>query len=416
MKIQPLKGTRDFYPEEKYIQDYIFQTWENVAKKFGYSNIDGPMLEPADLWRLKSGSEIPDQMYVFNDKGNREIAVRPELTPTVARMIAEKQSTLTMPIKWYSIGRFWRYERSQAGRLREFFQFNLDCIGSDNMNLDAEVIVVGIQIMINFGLTDKDFCVRIGNRKLIQSLILSSGVTKKQLPDVARLIDKLDKIGEDNFTKSLIDLKLNKKVVNALKKTLKLKLNEIKKLDLDKDGMQGLKEIVSLMNLLKNYDVKKFVQFDSTIMRGLDYYTSTVFEISDKNKQYRAIAGGGRYENLIEDFGGKPLSGVGFAYGDVVLQLFLEAKNKLPKYDKQIDYFISVVDEKALPYAIKVAQYFRNDNNVEMELIARNVSKQFKYADKINANKVVVIGLDEMKSKQVKIKDLKSGKEIKKSI
>ena len=416
MKIQPLKGTRDFYPEDKYIQDYIFQTWENVAKKFGYSNIDGPMLEPADLWRLKSGSEIPDQMYVFNDKGNREIAVRPELTPTVARMIAEKQSTLTMPIKWYSIGRFWRYERAQAGRLREFFQFNLDCIGSDNMNLDAEVIVVGIQIMINFGLTDKDFCVRIGNRKLIQSLILSSGVTKKQLPDVARLIDKLDKIGEDNFTKSLIDLKLNKKVVNALKKILKLKLNEIKNINLDENGKQGLKEIVSLMNLLKSYDVKKYIQFDSTIMRGLDYYTSTVFEISDKDKQYRAIAGGGRYENLIEDFGGKPLSGVGFAYGDVVLQLFLEAKNKLPKYDKQVDYFIAVVDEKALPYAITVAQYFRKDNNVEMELIARNVSKQFKYADKINANKVVVIGLDEIKSKKFKIKDLKTGKEIKKSI
>ena len=274
MKIQPLKGTRDWYPEDKVIQDYIFQVWEKVSKKFGYQNVDGPMLEPADLWRLKSGNEIPDQMYVFKDKGNREVAIRPELTPTIARMIAEKQSSLTMPIKWYSIGRFWRYERAQAGRLREFFQLNVDCIGSDSIQLDAEVIAVSIEIMKSFGLTEKDFVVRVGNRKLIQSLILGTGVKQNQLTDVSRLIDKLDKIGKDNFVKLLNDLKLTKKVVNNLLNVLNLDLKKVKVSD--KDGKQGLKELKDLMKYLQFYQLDKYVKYDSTIMRGLDYYTSTV--------------------------------------------------------------------------------------------------------------------------------------------
>ena len=409
MKIQPLKGTRDWYPEDKVIQDYIFQVWEKVSKKFGYQNVDGPMLEPADLWRLKSGNEIPDQMYVFKDKGNREVAIRPELTPTIARMIAEKQSSLTMPIKWYSIGRFWRYERAQAGRLREFFQLNVDCIGSDSIQLDAEVIAVSIEIMKSFGLTEKDFVVRVGNRKLIQSLILGTGVKQNQLTDVSRLIDKLDKIGKDNFVKLLNDLKLTKKVVNNLLNVLNLDLKKVKVFD--KDGKQGLKELKDLMKYLQFYQLDKYVKYDSTIMRGLDYYTSTVFEISDVEKKFRAIAGGGRYENLIADFGGQPLAGVGFAYGDVVLQLFLESKNKLFKFDKNIDYFIAVIDEKSLELSISIANELRKKYNVEIELLQRNVTKQLKYADKINAKNVIVIGPDEVKSKKYKVKNLKTGKE-----
>ena len=406
--MKPVKGTRDFYPEIKFNQDYIFKAWEKVAKKFAYENIDGPMLEPAELWRMKSGAEIPDQMYVFTDKGNREVAVRPELTPTVARMIAAQQKSLMKPIKWYSIGRFWRYERAQAGRLREFFQFNLDCLGSDSMKLDSEVIATAINVMLEFGFTKKDFYIRLGNRKLIESLILATGVSKEQLKDVSRLIDKLDKIGIDKFKLSLTDLGLGKKVVDGLVSYLGSTLKEIDSSKLDENGKLGLNQINEVIKYLKYYGLDKYVEFDPSIMRGFDYYTSTVFEVFDRSKKFRAVAGGGRYDNLVEDFGGDPLSGVGYAMGDVVIELFLKEKGLIPKYDKGVDYFVAVMDEKAMKYAISVATELRLKGNVEIEIMDRNFGKQTKYASKIGAKNLVVIGNDEVKSKKYKIKSLKS--------
>ncbi len=411
MKISPVKGTRDFYPEVKFNQDFIFKAWEKVSKKFGYENFDGPLLEPADLWRLKSGNEIPDQMYVFKDKGNREVAIRPELTPTLARMVAAKSKGIARPIKWYTIGRCWRYERAQAGRLREFWQLNVDCLGSESMQLDAEVIVTAIEIMRNFGLNEKDFYIRLGNRQLIESLILSTGVKKEQLKDVSRLIDKLDKIGEEKFKLSLKDLKMSDSSINKLWDMLKLKIEKIDDKSLDAKGKEGLSKIKELLKYIKFYGLEKYVEFDPSIMRGFDYYTSTVFEVFDRSKKFRAIAGGGRYDNLVKDFGGDEVSGVGYGMGDVVLELFLKEKNKLPEYSKNVDYFIGVMDEKALEFALQTATKLREENNVEVELIGRNLSKQMKYAKKIGAKKLIIIGDDEVKTKKVKVKDLEKGKE-----
>jgi histidyl-tRNA synthetase len=414
MKIEPVKGTRDFYPELMFIEDYIFNVWTRIAKRFGYENFDGPMLEPAQLWQLKSGAEIPEQMYTLDDKGGRKLAIRPELTPTLARMIAEKQKSLSKPIRWYSVARCWRYEQPQSGRLREFFQFNLDCLGSDSMQLDAEVIATAIEIVRAFGLDNKDFYIRLGNRKLIESLILSSGVKKEQLKDVSRLIDKLDKIGEDNFVLSLKDISIDGKTITNLVKMLKISdVNKITEKSLDESGKTGLKDIKDLIKYIKAYGLEKYVQFDPSIMRGFDYYTSTVFEVFDRSKKYRAVAGGGRYDNLVADFGGEPLAGVGYGMGDVVLGLFLKERGKVPEYKKDIDYFVAVLDDKCLDYALKVAAKLRAKSNVEVELLGRKLGKQFEYADRIKAPKVVIVGDEEVKSDSVKIKDLKSGKEEK---
>jgi len=412
MKVEPVKGTRDFYPEQKFVQDYIFKIWETTAKKFAYENIDGPMLEPAKLWQMKSGSEIPEQMYTLEDKSGRLLAIRPELTPTLARMIAEKQKSLTKPIRWYSIARCWRYEQPQSGRLREFFQFNLDCLGSESMQLDAEVIATAIEIMKSFDLDENDFYIRLGNRKLIESMIISAGIKKSELKDVSRLIDKLEKIGEKNFALSMKDLKIDDEATEKLLNVLKI--NDVKDIDeetLDEDGKQGLKEIKELMKYVSYYKLEKYVEFDASIMRGFDYYTSTVFEVFDRSRKYRAVAGGGRYDNLVQDFGGEKLAGVGYGMGDVVLQLFLEEKKKLPEYKKDIDYFVAVLNENCLAYAIKVAAKLRKKYNVEIEVLGRNISKQFNYADKIKAEKVIIIGDDEVEKKLIKVKDLKTGKE-----
>jgi len=414
MKIEPVTGTRDFYPEQMFIQDYIFSTWAKVAKRYGYENFDGPMLEPAQLWQLKSGAEIPDQMYVLDDKGGRKLAIRPELTPTLARMIAEKQKSLSKPIRWFSNARCWRYERPQSGRLREFFQLNVDCVGSDSMQLDAEVIVTAVDMLREFGLNEKDFYIRLGNRKLIESLILSTGIKKEQLKDVSRLIDKLDKIGEDTFVLSLKDIKVGEKQSKELLKILKFaSITQVKESALDEIGKQGLKEIKELLDCIEAYGLQKYVEFDPSIMRGFDYYTSTVFEVFDRTKKFRAIAGGGRYDNLVQDFGGEKLAGVGYGMGDVVLQLFLKEKGKLPEYKKEVDYYVAVLGEDCMNYAAKVATKLRERYNVEMEIMGRNLSKQFVYADKIKAQKVAIIGDEEVKTKSVKIKDLKSGKEDK---
>jgi histidyl-tRNA synthetase len=417
MKVEPVKGTRDFFPEQKFVQDYMFNVWESIAKKFSYENFDGPMLEPAKLWQMKSGDEIPEQMYVLDDKAGRKLAIRPELTPTLARMIAEKQKSIIKPIRWYSIARCWRYEQPQSGRLREFFQLNVDCLGSDSMQLDAEVIATAVEIMKSFDLDEKDFYVRIGNRKLIESMIISSGINKSQLKDVSRLIDKLEKIGEKTFILSLKDLDIEKETAEKLLDLLKIKeIDEIDEDSLDEDGKQGLKEIKELLKLISYYGMKKYAEFDASIMRGFDYYTSTVFEVYDRDKKLRAIAGGGRYDNLVLDFGGEKMPGVGYGMGDVVLELFLKEKKKIPEYRKELDYYVAVLNENCLEYAMKVAIKLREKYKVELEILGRNISKQFNYADKIKAENVIIIGDDEVKNNFVKIKNLKTGKEEEKKV
>lgn len=401
MKIEPVRGTRDFYPEDKFVQNYIFNTWKTICEKYGYQDYDGPMLEPAKLWQLKSGAEIPEQMYTLKDKSDRILAVRPELTPTLARMVAAKQREMAKPIRLYSIARCWRYEAPQSGRLREFFQLNVDILGNESMQLDAEVISNAVDIAKSFGLTEKDFYVRLGNRKLIQSLILSTGVSKDNLQAVSRLIDKFDKIGEKEFVSEAKKIGADgKKILDALNTPLdKIKLD-------DEKGMQGLNELKDLVKFAKFYGIEKYVEVDLTIMRGFDYYTSTVFELFDRSKEHRAIAGGGRYDDLVSDFGGEKLPGIGYGMGDVVLELFLRGKNKVPAFESNAEYFIAVMDESCMDYAISVATKLREKHNVVLEVMGRQLKKQIEYAKKIGAKKLIVIGENEKKAKKYEEKTI----------
>ncbi len=411
MKVQGLRGTRDFYPGKMRALNYIFGIWRSAALRFGYEEFDGPMLEPIELWTLKSGNEIPEQMYRFKDKSGNEIAVRPELTPTLARMVAAKQKELQKPIKWFSIPRCWRYEAPQSGRLREFFQLNVDCLGVESMQADAEVIATAVEIMKAFGCTSNEFYIRLCNRKLISSLLAKAGV--KDAAEVCRLIDKKDKLSEKDFALSLKDVGLNEKQIGEINGMLEMPFEKVKADSLNEEGKKGYEEMKELIAYLKAYGIYDYCKVDFSIMRGFDYYTSTVFEVYDTSREFRAIAGGGRYEDLVGDFGGEKCPGVGYGMGDVVLELFLAKLGKMPPLKSEVDYFVAVTGKDVLKDAIGIAQKLRKKGSVEIELMDRKLRKQFDYANSISALNVVVVGEKEVQEKAVNIKDMKTGKETK---
>ncbi|HLC63698.1 MAG TPA: histidine--tRNA ligase [Candidatus Nanoarchaeia archaeon] len=400
--MEKVKGTRDFYPEEMEIENYILDTWKKVAKNYNYKEIEGPILESAEIYK-KSGQEIPEQTYQLQDKSGRQLVLRPELTPTIARMIQQRKD-LSKPIKWFSLPRCFRYEAPQSGRQREFYQFNIDCLGSDSMLADAEILATLIDIMKSFGLTEKDFYIRISNRKVLQSLIESIGFLK--IKELFRLIDKKDKLTEEAFLFSLKELGMTKDQIERLSSFLNI--NQIDKIQMyckDLVGKQGYEELSSLLNYLEQMNISKYCKIDLSIMRGFDYYTSTVFELFDNEKKYRAIAGGGRYDDLAG------IPGVGYGMGDIVLQLFLEEKLKLKKIKKQSSVYILCIDEEYYEKAFKLAQELREIIPVEMEIMKKSIGKQFEYCNQQSFPYVIIIGEDEIKKKKFKLKDMKTSKE-----
>ncbi|PIU30488.1 histidine--tRNA ligase, partial [Candidatus Woesearchaeota archaeon CG07_land_8_20_14_0_80_44_23] len=278
-KIERVRGTRDFYPEEKRIQNYIFAVWKEIAENYGYEEVDGPLLEPVELWREKSGEEIERQMYVLTDQSERKLAVRPEMTPTVARMVAQKQRELPKPIKWFSIQRFWRYEKPQSGRLREFWQLNLDVLGTENVAADAEVAATAVKIMLRLGFTEKEFCLRVNNRKLLKALLLSAGIPEGNLRELFKLIDKKDKMPEKEFIAMLSDFGLSKSQLSGISEIMESGLKKIDAKSLSEEGRQGLSEISGMLSALGQFGFLKYCKVDFGMMRGLDYYTGNVFEI-----------------------------------------------------------------------------------------------------------------------------------------
>ncbi len=393
-----MKGFRDFYPEQKRIQNFIFKVWRKIAKRYGYLEIDGPILEPIEIYK-KSGEEIPEQMYTLTDKAKRKLALRPELTPTLARMITQNKS-LSKPIKWFSISRCLRYESPQAGRLREFFQFNIDFLGTKSIKADAEIILTSIKIMQEFRLTEKDFYIRISNRKLMQDLLKSINIKEKNFKDIQRILDKICKYKKEDIKRELLKKGLKEKQISSLFKILKItSLNKIK------IKSKGLEELKELFNYLKSLNILKYCKLDLSIMRGFDYYTSTIFEVFDKTKKYRAIAGGGRYDELA-----KNCPGVGYGMGDVVLELFLKSKNKIPEINPNLVFIIPI---NTFEKSMKIAEQLRKNNiNVSIDLMNRSLSKNLNYANKEKIPYVLLIGKKELKSKRLKLRNMQTGKEV----
>jgi histidyl-tRNA synthetase len=404
------KGVRDFYPEDMFIQNHIFGIWRSVAESFGYNEYGASILESSEIYKAKTGEEIVnEQTYSFKDRGDRDVTLRPEMTPTVARMVAGKIHDLVFPLRWYSIPNLFRYEKPQRGRLREHWQLNVDIFGVSGQEADIEIISVAHRIMQKFGAKDSDFVIKINNRKLLNDLFQHFELTEEQAQKISKIIDKKSKIPEETFKAGMEEILGDKKneVVSALSSNEKL---------LDTLGQENTnsKEIVSLIEKLSSLGITNTV-FDPTLMRGFDYYNGVVFEIFDTHPDNnRALFGGGRYDNLSELFGTKDIPAFGFGMGDVTIHDFLETRGFLPKYKPASDVYICTLGKEFHENASKLAETLRNKGlNVSVDITDKKIGDQIKSANKQSIPFVICVGEDEIKSGIYPVKQMDSGEEKK---
>lgn len=399
--IRPVKGTRDYYPEEMGVRTWLYQKMRKVSEAFGYSEYEGPLLERFELYVAKSSEEIVEkQSFVFEDRGGDKLTLRPELTPTLARMVASRQAQLTFPLRWWSFGPFWRYERPQKGRTREFFQWNIDMIGDDSPEADAELVAIAAIFLREVGLKPDEVQIMVNNRRLMDAQLGRLEIAAEARPDVFNLIDRLDKMKEDAWYSYAGELGLSPEQIEGIVALIE-----------NKDLWQESPELVRLFQALDSYGIREYVQFAPHIIRGLVYYTGTVFEAWDTSGQHRAIFGGGRYDNLVADVGGDPVGGVGFAVGDLVITLLLQDLNRLPDFSQTTaPIFFTLFDEKLLQTSLQLANQLRGaDIRVTSQLQPDKLGKQFKYADRIGAKIALILGPDEAANGQISYKNLKTG-------
>jgi histidyl-tRNA synthetase len=403
--IQTVKGARDFYPEEMALRNYLYAKARAASQAFGYQEWDGPFLETLDLYAAKSGEElVKKQSFVFADRGGDEVTLRPELTPSLARMIAARQGSLTFPVRWWSFGPFWRYEQPQKGRSREFFQWNIDMLGVNSPEADAELLAIAATFLRSVGLDPQRATIFVNNRRLMDSQFDALGIVPEKRLDVSNLVDRRSKMDPSQWDAYALDLGLSQAQLDGLKSLLA-----------DYDLWHKSDELVRLFVALEALGVKDYVKFDPNIMRGLLYYTGTVFEAFDQTGGVRrAILGGGRYDNLLADVGGQPLSGVGFAMGDVVVGIVLKEAGLLPDFDPTpSSVLVTVFDEKLWMTSYALSSELRAAGlNVITFPEPAKLPKQFKYADKMKMRVVVTVGPDEAEKGLVAVKNLSNGEQV----
>ena len=417
MKYQAPKGMEDYYPEREAVKNKIFQVFREVAIRYGYQEVSTPAMESFKLLSAKSGEEIKQQIFMIEKRGAENLGLRFDLTVPITRLFITKQKELVKPVKWFSIGKMWRYEAPQKGRLREFSQLSVELFGSDKPEADAELLNMIIDIMKALGLSDKDFFIKMNNRKLLEGMLLTA-IKKEQLEAVTRVIDKVKKLTDAEFEQELLDLGLDNFKIQRIRHAIQFNgkpskvLKEIKEhfADVPEETKRGITEMENICRLVP----EKYVVLDLSVARGLAYYTGTVFEVFDRQEKFRSMAGGGRYDNMVELFGGENCPATGFAIGEAVTTLVLKDCNKLPEPELEPDYFIAVVSEDVKKDAMKLAEKLRKKYKVDIDLMGRKLKKQFDYANSINAKKVIVVGPDEVKAKTFTVKNMKTGKEEKK--
>jgi len=404
--VQSVKGTRDFYPEQMAIRIWLYNTMRAVAESFGYQEYEAPILEPLELYAAKSGEElVKEQSYVFMDRGGSEITLRPELTPSLARMIAQKQNELSFPVRWWSFGPFWRYERPQKGRTREFFQWNVDMLGVSSPEADAENAAVLATFFQRVGLGPQQVLIKVNNRRLIDDRFDALDIPAAQRPSVSSWIDRREKMTPEAWMEYGKEIGLSSEQITKIKEMLA-----------DKDLWKQSAELTRFFAVIDVLGLSEYMQFDPSIMRGLLYYTGTVIEAWEVGGDIkRSILGGGRYDNLTRDVGGDPIPGVGFAMGDVVIGLLLEKYGLLPK-DLNINpapVLVTVFDEERLLESFKLASELRRAGlNVVCYPEVAKLQKQFKFADRIGAKATLVLGPDEVEKQLVTVKNLLNGEQI----
>lgn len=404
-----LPGTRDFYPDEMRIRRWIEDRWRAVALRYGFEEYDAPVIEPLELFTDKSGAEIVEQIYSFVDQGDRHIALRPEMTPSLARMIAARSQGLSKPIKWFSIPRLFRYERPQRGRFREFWQLNLDILGVEGIEADAEIMAAGVDALRACGLTADDFELRYSDRRLLDAFLAGVGVHEPE-PWIYTVLDKIPRSGVAPALESLVEGGIPADSAEQMTESLQA-IDRTEFLGISGPG-EHQDRMEQLKSYLDAYDVGGFCRFDPRVVRGLAYYTGVVFEMYDKRGELRAICGGGRYDDLLEAVGGQTLPAVGFGLGEAVLIELLGACNRLPAQTSRCEVFVIPVSADDRKAAIEVLTEFRRAG-VTSDLALRNqsVAKALKRASQAGARAAVLIGERERDSGQLTFRELDTGNE-----
>jgi histidyl-tRNA synthetase len=412
MKIQTVRGTRDFYPEDMALRQWLVDAWRQAGRRAGFVEVDGPELESLELYTEKSGPEIAEQLYWLTDKSDRKLALRPEFTPTLARMIAARQAALPEPIRWFNVSRCFRYERAQKGRLREFFQWNVDLVGVEGEIGDAECISIAVDALKSLGLTPQDVTVKLSDRRLLGALVRHLGVAEDRVPAVFAILDKRDKVPPETLSVMLAQSGLDPAQREGLERMLRWKTLA----DLDAreratpEVAAALAALERLFGLLATYGIADWCRFDIGIVRGLAYYTGPVWEVHDLKGEHRAIFGGGRYDGLIGGMGGKPMPACGFGCGDVVLGLVLAEQGKRPPAEPSAQYFVASAAEKITDGVLAVVRHLRDRNHTtQFDLKGGNMKRQMKKAAEAGARQVVIVGDDFARTRRVTVRNMTTG-------
>ena len=408
---QGVRGTRDFYPEDMRLRNWLFDNFIAASLLHGFEEYDAPVLEHEDLYTRKQGEEITQQLYNFQDKGDRKVALRPEMTPSLARMVMARAGSLPMPIKWFSIPQCWRYERTQRGRGREHYQWNVDIWGTTELSADAELISVMVTFFEEIGLSSDDVVISISNRKVLEEVLGSLGVEGDLFAKTCIVVDKMEKLPPDVIEKQLSDIGHSSEVITKIQTVLGIKDMKNLKSSLDKSS-SAISELNTLFELIEAYGMSEWVQFDASVVRGLAYYTGSVFEAHDREGKFRAICGGGRYDNLLSTLGGKDLPATGFGFGDMVIMELLAEKGLIPELISGVDDIVLSLNQDLRDIAVRVAASLRlSDRTVDLVLEDKKIKWAFKHAERVGAKRLVLLAPDEWSRKMIKVKDLETGEE-----
>ncbi|MCL7965285.1 MAG: histidine--tRNA ligase [marine benthic group bacterium] len=413
MDLTSLPGFRDFYPEQMALRDHVFTVWREVAGRYGFVEYDGPPLEPLDLYVRKSGEEIVGQLYRFTDQGGREVALRPEMTPSFARMVGARAGGMPKPIRWYSIPQLFRYERPQKGRLREHFQLNLDIVGEAGELADAEIIAAAIDMLRAFGLSSEEFVARISDRELIGGLLAAHGVAPEAMGAAFAALDKLDRESPEWVCGRLEEAGVSERSARELLGIPELDLPALLgRVGDDPATLEAGERLRRVFDHLESFGLGAFVRFDPSLVRGLAYYTGTVFELWDRRGEFRAICGGGRYDRLLAAVGGPDLPALGFGMGDVVLSELLKARGLVPEQPAAIQDFVICVTDEQRPAALGVVHALRDrGRRVAYDFAGRSVGRQFKAANQVGAERTIVLGPDELSRGEAVVREMSTGEE-----
>ena len=403
--LQPVKGTRDFFPDEMRMRNWLFQVWRSVSEQAGFEEYDTCVLEHEELYIRKAGDEISKQLYSFEDKGGRRLSLRPEMTPSLARLVLQRTKSLLFPIKWFSMPQCFRYERMTKGRRREHFQWNADIIGQPDMVAEAEILMLLISACESMGLSAKDIRVFINDRRILNAILSQLNVTEKLHSAILVIMDKRDKVSPETLGTMLKDVGMTSSQVQHLNEYLtKTNLQELKE---ELQHTEGIDELQHLLQLMDTAGYSDYLQFDISIVRGLSYYTGAVFEINSLEKQHRAICGGGRYDSLLSTYGGKSMPAVGFGFGDVVVLDVLRELERFPELTPTLDYTIIPFDNEQVGIALKIANELRSKGAiVDCNFSMKKMKKSLHEANESGAKFAILLFPEELKQEKVVIRDM----------